>query len=272
MRARTPPIRRRDGVLEVWGVDFHPLPLEGFVQGIRRRLLEGERGIVVFTPDARALSLALLRREVRSLIEQASYVCCDGFGISLAAKAFGEELPRVAGVDLAWELCRMAEREGFTVYLLGGREGVAEKAKAALLREYPDLRVVGCHHGYFPGPGPVDEIAALSPDLLLVGMGFPKQERWILSHRDCGAGALMGVGSTFDIWSGRFPRAPRWVREAGFEWLWRAFQDPRRLRKLWAVPFLLGYTALSWCGWRLGGVLEALQRLARSLWAALVQR
>lgn len=251
MRRSSPPVRRRGGRLELWGVPFDPLTLSTFVVELRRRLREGERGIVVFTPDARSLSLAILRKEFRVLLGEAQYVVCDGVGISFAARAFGEGLPRVAGVDLAWELCRMAEEEGFSVYLLGARKGVVERAGARLRDAFPRLRLVGYHHGYFSGAGPLKEIETLSPDLLFVGMGFPKQEHWILAHRDCGAGVLMGVGSAFDIWSGRLPRAPGWVQAAALEWLWRAAQDPRRVRKLWAVPFLLGCIGYSWLRWRL---------------------
>ncbi len=246
------PVRRRAGRLELWGVPFDPFHLDGFVEEVRRRLKRGERGIVIFTPDARALSLAILRREICDLLKRAHLITCDGIGVSIAARAFGEKLPRVTGVDLAWELCRAAEEEGFTVYLLGARDRVVKGAVERVRTSFPRIEVAGWHHGYFGGEGPVEEIRRLRPDLLFVGMGFPKQERWILAHRDCGAGVLMGVGSTFDIWSGRFPRAPRWIRESGFEWLWRAIQDPRRLRKLWAVPFLLGCTAFSWVKWRLG--------------------
>lgn len=256
MKGPTPPIRQRGKRLELWGVRFTPFPLPKLIEELRDRLRAGERGIVIFTPDARAFSLAILRKDLRVLLNEAEYVVCDGVGVSLAARAFGARLPRVAGVDLAWELCRMAAEEGLSVYLLGARPEEVKKATTALTAAFPGLRLVGHHHGYFRGAGPVEEIRALSPDLLFVGMGFPKQERWILAHRRCGAGILMGVGSTFDIWSGRFPRAPRWVREVGLEWLWRAFQDPRRVRKLWAVPFLLVCIAWSWIRWHTKAFLK----------------
>ncbi len=244
--ARCPPFRRRGGRVELWGVPFDPLDLDGFVSEITRRLSRGDRGLAVFTPDARALSLAILRPGIKDLLRRADLVACDGVGIALAARAFGARLPRVAGVDLAWELCRAAEERGLSVYLLGTKRSLLEKAVARLAGRFPGLEIAGYHHGYFPGPGPVEEIGRLAPDLLFVGLGFPKQERWILAHRGCGAGALIAVGSTFDIWAGKFPRAPAWIRRAGFEWLWRAIQDPRRITRLWAVPFLLASIALGW--------------------------
>ncbi|NOX44917.1 MAG: WecB/TagA/CpsF family glycosyltransferase, partial [Caldiserica bacterium] len=205
--------------MELWGVPFDPLDQRAFVAEILRRLSRGERGIAVFTPDARALSLAILRPDIRDLLRRADLVACDGVGIALAARAFGVRLPRVTGVDLAWGLCRAAEEGGLSIYLLGTRERLLRRAVARLRRAFPRLAIAGYHHGYFPGAGPVEEIRGSAPDILLVGLGFPKQERWILAHRGCGAGALIAVGSTFDIWAGRFPRAPVWVRRAGFEWL-----------------------------------------------------
>ena len=239
--------------MELWGVPFDPLNQRAFVAEILRRLARGERGLVVFTPDARALSLAILSPDIRDLLRRADLVACDGVGIALAARAFGVRLPRVTGVDLAWELCRAAEGRGLSVYLLGTRQRLLARAVARLREAFPRLAIAGYHHGYFSGAGPVGEIRGLAPDLLLVGLGFPKQERWILTHRECGAGALIAVGSAFDIWAGRFPRAPMWVRRAGLEWLWRAGQDPRRIKRLWAVPFLLACIVLGWPRARRGG-------------------
>jgi N-acetylglucosaminyldiphosphoundecaprenol N-acetyl-beta-D-mannosaminyltransferase len=232
--------------IELWGVPFDCLNLNDFVSEIMERLSLGERGIVIFTPDSRALSLGILCPEVRGLLRRADLVACDGIGITFAARAFGVRLSRVTGVDLAWELCRVAEKRGLSVYLLGTKWPLLEKAVAQLKEGFPELAIVGYYHGFFSGEGPIDEIRKLAPDLLFVGLGFPKQERWILAHKNCGAGVLVAVGSTFDIWAGRFPRAPIWVQQVGLEWLWRAFQNPRRVKRLWAVPFLLAYTAAAW--------------------------
>lgn len=247
-----PPVRFRDGKVEVWGIPFDTQPLPGIARRILREL-ERRRGLAVFTPDARAISLAILRPEVRELYRMADFVVCDGMGTSWAARAFGADLPRVAGVDLAWEFCRLAEREGLGIYLLGARPQVLERAASRLVAAFPRLKLLGRHHGYFEGQGPLAEIRGLRPDILLVALGFPRQEEWILRNRCCGAGVMMGVGSTFDIWAGRYPRAPLWVQRAGLEWLWRGFQDPRRIVRFWAIPFLLYQIALGWMRLRLSG-------------------
>ena len=238
------PLRVGQGRVELFGIPFTPLDIPGLVAVVFFRLARGERGLALFTPDAWATSRAILEPELVDLYRRADLVACDGAGVAFAARALGVRLPRAPGADLAWALCARAAEEGRTVYLLGGRPGVAARASQRLAAQLPGLRVSGTHHGYFSGAGPVGEIRRLRPDLLLVGMGFPKQERWILEYRDCGAGLLMGVGGTLDFWAGRVPRAPALLRKMGLEWAWRAGVQPRRLARLWCVPFLL-YQTLS---------------------------
>ncbi|MBC7093371.1 WecB/TagA/CpsF family glycosyltransferase [Candidatus Bipolaricaulota bacterium] len=232
--------------MEVLGIPLTALSQDGFVDEVARRLAQGERGIALFTPDAWAAARAILYDDIRALYRQADLVACDGTALAWAARVGGHPLPRVAGVDLAWALCARGTEVGWSAYLLGGRPGVAAAAARRVRAAFPGLRIVGTHHGYFAGDGPVREIRRLQPDLLLVALGHPKQERWILAHRDLGAGLLMGVGGTLDLWAGRFCRAPRAWQRLGLEWLWRAAQDPRRVRRLWAVPFLLYHIGLGW--------------------------
>lgn len=237
------PLRVDRGRVELFGIPFTLLDLPGFVDELAARLKRGQRGLALFTPDAWAVSRAILEPELAELYRSADLVACDGVGVAFAARVLGHPIPHVPGADLAWALCARALREGWSVYLLGGRPGVAERARGRLERAFPGIRVVGTHHGCFRGAGPEEEIARLSPDLLFVGMGFPRQERWILAHRRL-AGLLMGVGGTFDFWAGRVPRAPKPLRRAGLEWLWRAAVQPRRIVRLWCVPFLLYHTLL----------------------------
>ena len=180
------PLRVNGGRVELFGIPFTPLDIPGLVEAVFSRLARGERGITLFTPDAWATSRAILEPKLVDLYRQADLVACDGVGVAFAARALGAGLPRAPGADLAWALCARAAEEGRTVYLLGGRPGVAARAAGRLAERLPGLRISGTHHGYFSGAGPVGEIRRLRPDLLLVGMGFPKQERWILTHRDCG--------------------------------------------------------------------------------------
>ncbi len=231
--------------IQLFGIPFFPAPLEEIAGLLRSWLGTGRRGIAVFTPDAWAVSRTILSPGLTELYREADLVVCDGTGLALASRVLGLPLPRIPGADLAWELCSLAKEEGLSVYLLGGKPGVAERAARRLGSAFPGIEVVGVHHGYFSSPGPAAEIAEKRPDLLLVGMGFPRQERWILAHRHLGAGVMVGVGATLDFWAGRVPRAPRPLRRVGLEWLWRAAVQPRRVARLWCVPFLLYQTTIA---------------------------
>jgi len=231
------------GHVDVLGVPLVPLDTAALATRLVERIASGERGLAVFTPDAWAMSRTLIQPHLADLYRNADLVACDGTGVAWAARAYGNVMPRCPGADLAGLLCAAAQERGLRVYLLGGRPGVAEEAAGALAHAMPGLRIVGTHHGYFSGSGPVADIAALHPDLVFVGMGFPRQERWILAHRHAG-GALLGVGGTLDFWAGRCRRAPAWVRRNGLEWLWRVTVQPRRITRLWCVPFLGYHIAL----------------------------
>ena len=165
----------------------------------------------------------------------------DGSGLSLAARLQGRRITvNLNGTDLFPHLCRRAALEGKSVFLLGGREGVAEAAAEAAKEIAPGLIVAGTRHGYFDESQSreiVAEINASGADILLVGLGAPRQDVWLerwaplLLPR-----ALLGVGGLFDYYSGRIPRAPKLMRRFGVEWIWRLMMEPRRLAK----RYLLG--------------------------------
>ena len=146
---------------------------------------------------------------------------------------------RVAGVDLMRELCDLAERKGYQIYLLGAKAEVVAKAAEALARDYPALRIAGYRDGYFGEDEfdrVVDEVADARPAIVFVGITSPKKERLIERFRELGAtGAFVGVGGTFDVVSGCIPRAPLWMQRANLEWLFRMAQEPRRLVKRYVV-------------------------------------
>ena len=173
MKGPTPLIRQRGKRLELWGVRFTPFPLPKLIEELRDRLRAGERGIVIFTPDARAFSLAILRKDLRVLLNEAEYVVCDGVGVSLAARAFGARLPRVAGVDLAWELCRMAAEEGLSVYLLGARPEEVKKGGDGAHRGFSGATFGGPPSRLLPRCRPGGGDQGPLPGSFVRGHGFP---------------------------------------------------------------------------------------------------
>jgi N-acetylglucosaminyldiphosphoundecaprenol N-acetyl-beta-D-mannosaminyltransferase len=146
------------------------------------------------------------------------------------------------GVDFTWEMLAAAAREGLSVYLLGSTEAEVARAAARIAERLPTLDVRGCHHGYFRRKGPQNEavieaINAASPDLLLVGMGFPRQEQWTAANLErLSVRVAVAEGGSFSFISGAASRAPRWMRRSGLEWLYRLARQPSRLRRQLAVP------------------------------------
>ncbi len=166
----------------------------------------------------------------------------DGVGLLLAARYRRTPLRgRVTGVELTRRIAALAAARGYRLFLLGAAPGVAEAAAAALCEQHPGLQVVGCFAG---SPEPRHEpflrqlIAAARPDILLVAFGHPRQDLWIARNQPfVRAPIAMGVGGVFDYLSGRVPRAPRWLRRLGLEWLYRLARQPSRWRRIVdAVP------------------------------------
>jgi N-acetylglucosaminyldiphosphoundecaprenol N-acetyl-beta-D-mannosaminyltransferase len=170
----------------------------------------------------------------RAVLARFDWVLTDGIGMVLAGRLLGQRVRQnVNGTDLFPRLCELLGRSGHSLYLLGGRPGVAEGVVDWIGRHHPRVRVAGVHHGYFSAaeaPAVIRGIRASGAAVLLVGLGVPRQERWIAAHsRACGAVVTMGVGGLFDFYSGRIPRAPQWLREVGGEWAYRLVQEPGRL-------------------------------------------
>ncbi|HHW09463.1 MAG TPA: WecB/TagA/CpsF family glycosyltransferase [Firmicutes bacterium] len=206
----------------------------------------------IVTANSELVMKAAADREVGEILAAADLVVADGIGVVWAAGFLGTPLPgRVAGIDLAFALIRLAAARGWRVFLLGGEPGVAAEAAAFLCRRFPDLLVSGTHHGYF---SPVEEeqvlrqIADSRSDLLLVAMGAPRQERWIAAHRrQLGAAVAIGVGGSFDIWAGRKRRAPLWLQRCGLEWAYRLAREPARIWRMSALPrFVLAVLRQKW--------------------------
>ena len=167
----------------------------------------------------------------------------DGAGVLLAARRRGSPLPvRVAGIDFGERLIEEAASRGLRVFLLGGREGVAEEARERLCKRHPNLTICGTYHGYFAKTGDENDtvcakICEASPDVLIVCFGFPAQEEWILSNLEGlpSVRVAAGLGGSLDVWAGHVRRAPRAVQALRLEWAWRMLGEPKRLRGLPAL-------------------------------------
>lgn len=172
--------------------------------------------------------------ELKQALEQAERVHVDGAGISLGLKWLQQSVPpRRAGIDLLGDLCALAARLDAPVYLLGAQQQVVESTAEKLIARYPGLRIAGIRDGYFSPdeePAVVEAIRASGAKLLFIGISSPKKELFLRKHWEQLAVNLgMGVGGSFDVLSGRIPRAPLWMQRIGMEWFFRLMKEPRRL-------------------------------------------
>lgn len=193
----------------------------------------------VVTVNAEMVIRAHVDKQLASSIAAADLVVPDGAGIVWA----GEQLhlpftERVAGIDLMVELLATLAASGDKVYFLGGRPGVAKQAAQEMQKRYPQLCFAGVRDGYFTDDAKViADIKASEAKLLLVGLGVPKQEKWIYQHYQSIPGiTAIGIGGAFDVLSGMLSRAPLWMQRHRLEWLYRLCRQPSRLMRMTALP------------------------------------
>jgi N-acetylglucosaminyldiphosphoundecaprenol N-acetyl-beta-D-mannosaminyltransferase len=190
------------------------------------------RGLYIV--NAHTLNLAWEDRAYRDVLNAGDLVLGDGTGVRWAARAQGVRMrDNLVGTDLMPFFFRTTK--GHRYFLLGAQADVIERAAAWVRAEFPGLDLVGYHHGHIDGGATaavIDGINAARPDVLLVGMGNPVQERWIHDHLPhLKARLAIGVGGLFDHWGGVLTRAPGWVRRQGFEWLQLLVQQPHKWRR-----------------------------------------
>jgi N-acetylglucosaminyldiphosphoundecaprenol N-acetyl-beta-D-mannosaminyltransferase len=186
--------------------------------------------------------------ELLAIANNSGLTTPDGMSIVWTLRLMGHKnVERVCGSDLMHQLCAFSQATGWRHYFYGGFPGVAERLVDVLRRSYPGIRIAGCFSPPFRPLLPeedehiVNRINDASPDIVWVGIGSPKQERWMAEHIGrVSASALIGVGAAFDFVSGRKKRAPTWMQRAGLEWLHRLSKEPRRLWRRYAQYPLFG--------------------------------
>ena len=203
--------------------------------------MDARAGVTVATANAEMIMRATKDAALRDVLAAAALVVPDGAGTVWAARHLGHAMPeRVAGYDLVQELLRRAPAAHRRIYFFGAAPGVAEKAKAKAEQLYPGIKIVGVRDGFFSADmndAIISDIRTARPDLLLVALGVPKQEKWIHEHLAAlGVPVATGVGGTLDVMAGVMKRAPRWMQKAKLEWLFRGMLQPKRAGRLLALP------------------------------------
>lgn len=201
----------------------------------------GRPPVYVTSANGQVLSLCALDPNVRTLFEAADVIHADGMPLVIASRyRCGVALPeRVATTDLFHDVAVEAVRRGASFYLLGATPEVLDEAVAAVRTLYPELMIAGSRHGYIAPEeeeAAVAEIRAARPDVLWISMGAPREQAFVVRHREglSGVGVVKTSGGLFDFLAGARSRAPGWMQEGGLEWLYRLALEPRRLARRYA--------------------------------------
>jgi N-acetylglucosaminyldiphosphoundecaprenol N-acetyl-beta-D-mannosaminyltransferase len=208
------------------------------------RLILENRNAYVVTPNVDHIVKMEKDQELCKVYRNANLILTDGKPLIWIAKWYGTPIKeKISGSDLFPLLCQMAAEKGYRMYFLGAAEGVAARAAKNLTERYPGLKVVGTYSPPLEFEKDEEEmqkivnlIKTAKPHILIVGLGCPKQEKFILHNREeLGVPMSLGLGASLDFEAGNIKRCPKWMANHGLEWLFRMTQDPTRLVKRYLV-------------------------------------
>ncbi|MDR1689454.1 MAG: WecB/TagA/CpsF family glycosyltransferase [Clostridiales bacterium] len=199
---------------------------------------------MIFTPNPEFLVLAQKDRDFFNILNSGDLLVADGVGLYIASKLNQVKIKeRTAGIDLIDAMFEKMKERRQSVYILGGKPGVAKKAAENIRAQYVGVTVCGFADGFFDEAKEgiiIEEIQTLKPDLLLVGIGFPRQEKWIFENRErLNVKAAIGCGGAIDVFAGNVKRAPALFRNLGLEWFHRLITQPSRFGRMLQLPVFL---------------------------------
>lgn len=224
--------------IDVMGLKFDSMTMDEALSRAEA-LLRGDKAAYVVTPNAEIAYEALHDGQLREMLNGADLMLPDGAGVVLASKLLRTPVKqKVAGVDFAAGLLGILERNGQSLYLLGGKPGIGELAAQKMLEAHPQLRIAGIADGYFQDEAPViAKINASGADALFVCRGAPKQERFMVQHQqELHVHLMAGLGGSLDAFAGTVQRAPAWMIRLNLEWLYRLIREPKRFRRMLRLP------------------------------------
>lgn len=228
--------------IDILGVEFDSLRKEEAVS-YALEIISQRRGGYMVTPNPEIVMETWKNPELKAAVDNAALVIPDGIGIIHASKILKTPLKeRLPGIDVTSSILECMAKDGKSVFLLGAKPGVAEKAAEEMKKEFPGLKVCGTQDGYFKDDAPVvEKINEAAPDFLLVCLGAPKQEIWMSRNAEkLNVGFMGGLGGTLDVFAGAAKRAPMLWQNLGLEWLYRCLKEPWRFKRAAKLPkFLL---------------------------------
>jgi N-acetylglucosaminyldiphosphoundecaprenol N-acetyl-beta-D-mannosaminyltransferase len=225
--------------IKIMDIPFVNITQQDLLKGeLYPKLLKKQKSYIV-TANPEIVMFARENKKYQEAILSADYIIPDGAGIVLASKVLKKPLKsRVTGFDLMINLLSHAEGHNLSCYFLGAKEEVVKQAVRRVEEDHPNLKVAGYHHGYFD----INDVSVLqlvketNPDIVLVALGFPKQEIWINKYmQKFNKGLFMGVGGSFDILAGNIKRAPDFWIKLNLEWLYRLIKEPFRWKRILKV-------------------------------------
>ncbi len=229
--------------VDILGVPFDAVDMKEAVDKTIGFMGDGEFHMIC-TPNPEIVMSALSDAGFMKLLCSADMVTADGVGIVWASKYFGKKLEeRVSGYDLAQGVFKKMKDTEYSAYFFGGAPGVADKAKSEMEKKYKGLKIVGSDNGYFDDKKEkliIEDIKAKKPNFLLLGLGSPKQEKWMYTHRkDLEGIVCIGVGGSFDVMAGNIKRAPEIFQKLGLEWFYRLVTQPTRFKRMLKLPLFV---------------------------------
>ncbi len=205
------------------------------------RYAEGISGQVV-TLNPEMINNAVKNSDFRQIVNEAELVIPDGIGVKIGLKILGESVDRIAGVEFARHLIEKFAYNGKSVAFLGAKSEILQKTIQNIELQIPDINIVFAHDGYYDDEEEIiNGLKSAKPDLLLVALGSPKQEEFIYKMKtELPQTLMIGVGGSFDVWSGVIKRAPVIYRKLGLEWLYRTVKEPKRFKRIFpALPLFI---------------------------------
>jgi N-acetylglucosaminyldiphosphoundecaprenol N-acetyl-beta-D-mannosaminyltransferase len=243
----------------ILGVGVHAVNITRAVALIESALSRGGKHYVCAT-GVHGVMEAQKDCDLRSILNASFLTVPDGKPtVWVGRMQHFADMGHVGGPELMLEVCRVSRERGYSHFLYGGNPGVAEELKEALQRKFGGMKIVGTYTPPFRPLDPREEadlirqVAEAAPDIFWIGISTPKQEKFMSEYLPkLNTKIMIGVGAAFDFHSGRVRFAPLWMREAGLSWIYRVYQDPRRLwkRYLFNIPKFTCAVTLQMLGWR----------------------
>lgn len=231
------------GRVKILGVDVDNITMIEAIDKITEFVIDGKYHYIV-TPNVDHIIRLDVDKEFREIYKNADLVLVDGMPLIWISKFFNNPISeKISGSDLFPKVCEMAANKGFSVFLLGAEVGVAELAARKLINKYNRLNIVGTYSppiGFETNLDELDKIYKIidscKPDILCLGLGTPKQEKFIFHHKSrLKVPVCLAIGAAIDFEAGKAKRAPKWMQKCGLEWFYRFCKEPKRMFKRYFI-------------------------------------